>query len=155
MQVGDQLDRGDHELEILYFLERLQREAARAGGALHVLNGNHEVGPAGFMSTLAGRCEAARAGSALHVLKGKHEVGPAGIMCMLAGRATALLWQQGLKLNHHMEPAGVACMQAGPSHSIGACRIPSPQPMAGDARHSKALSAAKLTWRVIDVVFSE
>ena len=48
MQVGDQLDRGDHELEILYFLERLQREAARAGGALHVLNGNHEVGPVGF-----------------------------------------------------------------------------------------------------------
>lgn len=42
-QVGDQLDRGDHELEILYFLERLQREAARAGGALHVLNGNHEA----------------------------------------------------------------------------------------------------------------
>ena len=48
MQVGDQLDRGDHELEILYFLERLQREAARAGGALHVLNGNHEVGSAGL-----------------------------------------------------------------------------------------------------------
>ena len=58
MQVGDQLDRGDHELEILYFLERLQREAARAGGALHVLNGNHEVGPVGFMSMLAGRATA-------------------------------------------------------------------------------------------------
>ncbi|KAK9825447.1 hypothetical protein WJX81_001287 [Elliptochloris bilobata] len=43
VQVGDQLDRGDHELEILYFLERLQREAARAGGALHILNGNHET----------------------------------------------------------------------------------------------------------------
>ena len=28
-QVGDQLDRGDNELQILYWLERLQREAAR------------------------------------------------------------------------------------------------------------------------------
>jgi hypothetical protein len=42
-QVGDQLDRGDSELQILYWLERLQREAARAGGALHVLLGNHET----------------------------------------------------------------------------------------------------------------
>lgn len=41
--MGDQLDRGDNELQILYFLERLQREAARAGGRLHVLNGNHET----------------------------------------------------------------------------------------------------------------
>jgi hypothetical protein len=39
MQVGDQLDRGNQEIEILYFLERLEREAAAAGGALHVLNG--------------------------------------------------------------------------------------------------------------------
>ena len=43
MQVGDQLDRGDSEIQILYALERLQREAAAAGGALHVLNGNHET----------------------------------------------------------------------------------------------------------------
>jgi hypothetical protein len=43
MQVGDQLDRGDKEIEILYALERLQREAERAGGAFHVLNGNHET----------------------------------------------------------------------------------------------------------------
>ncbi len=41
--MGDQLDRGDQEVPILYFLERLQREAARAGGALHILNGNHET----------------------------------------------------------------------------------------------------------------
>lgn len=47
VQVGDQLDRGDQELRILYFLERLQREAAAAGGALHVLNGNHETMNAG------------------------------------------------------------------------------------------------------------
>ncbi|GMH46063.1 hypothetical protein BSKO_14027 [Bryopsis sp. KO-2023] len=43
VQVGDQLDRGDHEIQILYFLERLQREAKEAGGALHVINGNHET----------------------------------------------------------------------------------------------------------------
>ena len=43
MQVGDQLDRGDNEIQILYFLERLQKEAAAEGGALHILNGNHET----------------------------------------------------------------------------------------------------------------
>jgi hypothetical protein len=37
------LDRGDQELRLLYLLERLQRQAAAAGGALHVLNGNHET----------------------------------------------------------------------------------------------------------------
>ena len=43
LQVGDQLDRGDNEIQILYFLERLQREAEAAGGKLHILNGNHET----------------------------------------------------------------------------------------------------------------
>lgn len=38
-QVGDVLDRGDEELRILYFLERLQAEAKAAGGQLYVLNG--------------------------------------------------------------------------------------------------------------------
>jgi hypothetical protein len=42
VQTGDQLDRGDDEREILEFLERLAEEAKQAGGALHVLNGNHE-----------------------------------------------------------------------------------------------------------------
>ena len=41
-KVGDLLDRGDQELPLLYWLERLQGQAAAAGGALHVLNGNHE-----------------------------------------------------------------------------------------------------------------
>jgi hypothetical protein len=59
-QVGDQLDRGDHELEILYFLERLQREAARAGGALHVLNGNHEARAAARRSPAGGARRAGR-----------------------------------------------------------------------------------------------
>ena len=43
LQVGDLLDRGDHEIPLLYWLERLRWQAAAAGGALHVLNGNHET----------------------------------------------------------------------------------------------------------------
>jgi hypothetical protein len=43
VQVGDILDRGDGELRLLYFLERLAGEAAAAGGAVHVLTGNHET----------------------------------------------------------------------------------------------------------------
>lgn len=42
VQVGDQLDRGDDEPEILTLLDRLEEEARAAGGALHVLVGNHE-----------------------------------------------------------------------------------------------------------------
>jgi len=41
--VGDILDRGESELRLLYLLERLQGEAAAAGGAVHVLTGNHET----------------------------------------------------------------------------------------------------------------
>jgi len=43
VQTGDQLDRGDGERKILDLLERLTEEARAAGGALHVLNGNHEL----------------------------------------------------------------------------------------------------------------
>lgn len=43
VQTGDQLDRGDDELEILDYLDALADQAAAAGGALHVLNGNHEL----------------------------------------------------------------------------------------------------------------
>lgn len=43
VQVGDQLDRGDDEPEILRLLEQLAAEAPRSGGAVHVLNGNHEL----------------------------------------------------------------------------------------------------------------
>jgi hypothetical protein len=43
VQTGDQLDRGDAERAILHLLDRLQDEAAAAGGALHILNGNHEL----------------------------------------------------------------------------------------------------------------
>ena len=43
VQTGDQLDRGDGERQILTLLERLEGEARSAGGALYVLNGNHEL----------------------------------------------------------------------------------------------------------------
>ncbi len=43
VQTGDQLDRGDDEQAILELFERLIGGAARTGGALHALNGNHEV----------------------------------------------------------------------------------------------------------------
>ena len=43
VQTGDQLDRGDDEQAILDLLDRLEDEAATAGGAVHVLLGNHEL----------------------------------------------------------------------------------------------------------------
>jgi len=43
VQTGDQLDRGDDEPQILDLLARLRGEAEAAGGAVRVLNGNHEV----------------------------------------------------------------------------------------------------------------
>lgn len=43
VQTGDQLDRGDQEQAILDLLDRLQDEARAAGGAVHILNGNHEL----------------------------------------------------------------------------------------------------------------
>ncbi len=43
VQTGDQLDRGDEEQEILDWFRKLTIEAREAGGAFHVLNGNHEL----------------------------------------------------------------------------------------------------------------
>ncbi|KAE8692108.1 hypothetical protein F3Y22_tig00110858pilonHSYRG00005 [Hibiscus syriacus] len=43
VQIGDVLDRGGEELKILYFLEKLKREAVKTGGQLLTLNGNHEI----------------------------------------------------------------------------------------------------------------
>ncbi len=43
VQVGDQLDRGDTEKEILDLFESLIVQADRAGGKVLVLNGNHET----------------------------------------------------------------------------------------------------------------
>lgn len=39
---GDIFDRGAHQLEILWLFYKLEAEARAAGGALHVLLGNHE-----------------------------------------------------------------------------------------------------------------
>jgi len=41
--LGDIFDRGDDVTRVLWFLYRLEREAAQAGGAVHVVLGNHEV----------------------------------------------------------------------------------------------------------------
>ncbi|KAF5740274.1 hypothetical protein HS088_TW11G00340 [Tripterygium wilfordii] len=43
VQVGDVFDRGGEDLKILYFLEKLKREAERSGGYLITMNGNHEI----------------------------------------------------------------------------------------------------------------
>ncbi|OWM67881.1 shewanella-like protein phosphatase 2 [Punica granatum] len=43
VQIGDVLDRGPEELKILYFLEKLKQEAAKSGGKLITMNGNHEI----------------------------------------------------------------------------------------------------------------
>lgn len=43
VSTGDLLSRGDDERQVLELLMRLEREAAAAGGAVHVLLGNHEV----------------------------------------------------------------------------------------------------------------
>lgn len=43
VQIGDVLDRGDYELKILYFIEKLRREAVRSGGTIVSMNGNHEI----------------------------------------------------------------------------------------------------------------
>ena len=40
---GDIFDRGAHQLEILWLFYKLEAEAQAAGGALHVLLGNHEA----------------------------------------------------------------------------------------------------------------
>ena len=43
VQLGDLIGRSDEEREVLDFIFDVQRRAARAGGAVHALIGNHEV----------------------------------------------------------------------------------------------------------------
>lgn len=43
VQIGDIVDRGAQSRRVLDFYRRLEREAASAGGRVHVLLGNHEV----------------------------------------------------------------------------------------------------------------
>ncbi|NIO47953.1 MAG: hypothetical protein GTN73_00725 [Candidatus Aminicenantes bacterium] len=42
VQIGDVLDRGDYAKEIFDLLMRLEKEAEKAGGKVHMLIGNHE-----------------------------------------------------------------------------------------------------------------
>jgi Calcineurin-like phosphoesterase len=48
VQTGDQIDRGDQDREVLDVLEKLEGAAKAGGGALIVLNGNHELMNASF-----------------------------------------------------------------------------------------------------------
>lgn len=43
VQTGDEIDRGDDDRAIIDLFERLAREAPQSGGAVIVLNGNHET----------------------------------------------------------------------------------------------------------------
>lgn len=43
VQMGDILDRGDDEIGILRLLWQLAEGAEEAGGAVYILNGNHET----------------------------------------------------------------------------------------------------------------
>src|SRR5436190_1612273 len=43
VQLGDIVDRGPDSLKALDLLDRLEKDASRAGGAVHALLGNHEV----------------------------------------------------------------------------------------------------------------
>ena len=47
VQTGDLLDRGDQEPEVIELFEHLAEQAKKAGGAVHVLDGNHEFMNAG------------------------------------------------------------------------------------------------------------
>lgn len=42
VQLGDILDRGDAEIATFMLFRHLARQAEREGGAIHILNGNHE-----------------------------------------------------------------------------------------------------------------
>lgn len=42
VQLGDILDRGDAEIATLMLLRQLGRQAEAEGGAVYILNGNHE-----------------------------------------------------------------------------------------------------------------
>ena len=46
--LGDIFDRGHDVIRTLWFLYRLEREAAKSGGAVHVVLGNHEIMAMGY-----------------------------------------------------------------------------------------------------------
>lgn len=70
VQLGDVVDRGARSCQVIDFLIKLEKQAARAGGAVHVLLGNHEamrmygdfhdVAPAEFQSFVTPKSERER-----------------------------------------------------------------------------------------------
>lgn len=86
VQTGDAIDRGDDDRAVLDLLARLHDEAARSGGALLALSGNHElmnvandfryVTPGGFASFAGehGRADAFRPGGPYALLLARRPI---------------------------------------------------------------------------------
>lgn len=60
VQIGDVLDRGDEEIELLALLRRLKKQAAAHGGAVITLLGNHEILNAMGIAAFASQNSAAK-----------------------------------------------------------------------------------------------
>lgn len=43
VQIGDILDRGDNDFEVINLFEKLKKDAKKNGGVIHTLSGNHEL----------------------------------------------------------------------------------------------------------------
>ncbi len=83
VQTGDILDRGDDAMEILELMDALVDQARAAGGAIHLLNGNHElmnvkldmryVSVGGYLDFLPGEKRDPEAATAQEVVDGVAE----------------------------------------------------------------------------------
>ncbi|KAK2076088.1 hypothetical protein QBZ16_001424 [Prototheca wickerhamii] len=157
VQMGDVLDRGDCELRVLLLLRRLDEQARRVGGAVWMLNGNHEslnvmgdfryVTPGAFWesATLAGVTEEEAAADPRSVLRARWELfRPGGRVALeLAANPTVLVvndivFAHGGLLPHHLGygleriNAEVAHWMAGVPYEQGASGPP-PRPPAASA----------------------
>mmetsp|Transcript_39116 Transcript_39116/g.65720 ORF Transcript_39116/g.65720 Transcript_39116/m.65720 type:complete len:451 (+) Transcript_39116:189-1541(+) len=112
VQMGDILDRGDDEIGILRLLWQLGDEAKAAGGAVYILNGNHEtlnvngdfryVTPAAFKESAMVGLKTADFGSGMYVetdqtLKGLKtaDFGALGVSFTMQVRARLTLFSPG------------------------------------------------------------
>lgn len=89
VQMGDILDRGDDEIGILRLLWQLAEGAQEAGGAVYILNGNHEtLNVAGdFRCALRASPAVAARSHSLDV----HQVAPTVMPCTMSERTTERL----------------------------------------------------------------